>query len=106
MWFRRRVGTWPAVARMTRPRPLTGGSVAQPAVSVRRMAPPIRPEARDAPRDVRRERVERRNRDQGATFSMVVPPAIFELASDMWEPLDDDERAGRDVRDVGDSAPA
>ncbi len=60
----------------------------------------------DAPRDVRRERVERRNRDQGATFSMVVPPAIFELASDLWEPLDDDERAGRDVRDVGDSAPA
>lgn len=54
----------------------------------------------DAPRDLRRERVEQRNRDQGATFAMVVPPDIFELASDLWEPLSDDERTGRDVRDV------
>ena len=54
----------------------------------------------DAPRDVRRERVEQRNLDRGATFAMVVPPAIFELASDLWEPLDDDERRGRDVRDL------
>jgi hypothetical protein len=28
----------------------------------------------------------------------VVPPAIFELASDLWEPLDSSECAGRDVR--------
>ena len=54
----------------------------------------------DAPRDVRRERVEQRNLARGATFAMVVPPAIFELASDLWEPPDDDERRGRDVRDL------
>ncbi|MCC6996544.1 MAG: ATP-binding protein [Deltaproteobacteria bacterium] len=59
----------------------------------------------DAPREVRRERVERRNRDQGATFSMVVPPHFFELASDLWQPLDDDECEGRDVRFVS-GAPA
>ncbi|WP_434042627.1 MULTISPECIES: AAA family ATPase [Sorangium] len=52
----------------------------------------------DAPRDVRRERVQRRNDQKGDTFSMVVPPPIFELASDMWQPLDDVEREGRDVR--------
>jgi predicted kinase len=52
----------------------------------------------DAPRAVRRERVARRNREQGETFSMVVPPEIFELASDMWQPLDDAECADRDVR--------
>jgi predicted kinase len=52
----------------------------------------------DAARDVRRERVVARNRKKGATFSMVVPPAIFELASDLWEPLDQVECEGRDVR--------
>lgn len=51
----------------------------------------------DAARDVRRQRVEERNRAQGATFSMVVPPAIFELASDLWEPPDAAEHEGRDV---------
>ncbi len=56
----------------------------------------------DAPRDVRRARVERRNVDRGETFAMAVPPHIFELASDMWEPPDDDERAARVVRDVVD----
>jgi predicted kinase len=52
----------------------------------------------DAPRDLRRERVQQRNRDKGETFSMVVPPHIFELASDMWEPPGEDECEGRDVR--------
>src|SRR5262249_35338683 len=52
----------------------------------------------DAARDVRRARVMKRNETKGATFSMVVPPAIFELASDRWEPPDADECAGRDVR--------
>jgi uncharacterized glyoxalase superfamily protein PhnB/predicted kinase len=52
----------------------------------------------DAPRDVRRERVERRNHEKGATFSMVVPPAVFELASDLWEAPDTEECEGRDVR--------
>jgi hypothetical protein len=47
---------------------------------------------------VRRERVMERNRARGSTFSMVVPPAIFELASDLWEPLDPSECEGRDVR--------
>ncbi|WP_257459188.1 AAA family ATPase [Archangium lipolyticum] len=52
----------------------------------------------DAPRELRRERVQQRNHEKGETFSMVVPPHIFELASDMWEPLDEDECSGRDVR--------
>ncbi len=51
----------------------------------------------DADRDVRRARVEARNADRGDTFKMIVPPAIFELASDLWEPPDDDECAGRKV---------
>ena len=29
---------------------------------------------------------------------MVVPLAIFELASDLWQPLEADECEGRDVR--------
>lgn len=52
----------------------------------------------DAARDVRRDRVEHRNRTLPDTFSMQVPPHIFELASDMWQPPDDDECQGRDVR--------
>ncbi|MCP3143880.1 AAA family ATPase [Pyxidicoccus xibeiensis] len=52
----------------------------------------------DAPRDVRRERVLQRNREKGETFSMEVPLAFFELASDRWEPLDEVECDGRDVR--------
>ncbi|WP_437963812.1 ATP-binding protein [Sorangium sp. So ce260] len=54
----------------------------------------------DAPRELRRERVLRRNQEKGGTFSMVVPPHFFELASDRWEPLDDAECDGRDVRFV------
>jgi predicted kinase len=45
----------------------------------------------DAPRDVRRERVQRRNIEKGSTFSMVVPDHIFEMASNMWEAPDDGE---------------
>jgi predicted kinase len=52
----------------------------------------------DAPREVRRERVEERNRVRGSTFSMVVPPPIFDLASDLWEPPDEAECSGRNVR--------
>jgi predicted kinase len=51
----------------------------------------------DAPRELRRERVERRNAEQGATFSMVVPLHIFELASDLWQPPDAAECAQRRV---------
>ncbi len=32
---------------------------------------------------------------------MVVPPEIFELASDLWEPPDEAERRGHDIRLVG-----
>jgi predicted kinase len=52
----------------------------------------------DAPREVRRERVRERNRQKGETFAMEVPDAFFEIASDMWEPPDEDESAGRDMR--------
>lgn len=52
----------------------------------------------EAPREVRRKRVQERNRRRGETFSMEVPDQIFELASDMWEPPDDLECSGRDVR--------
>lgn len=54
----------------------------------------------DADREVRRQRVMHRNCERGATFSMEVPPEIFELASDMWEPPDGSERADREHRDV------
>jgi predicted kinase len=52
----------------------------------------------DAPREVRRERVLWRNREKGETFSMEVPPHVFDLASDGWEPLSEVELEGRDVR--------
>jgi predicted kinase len=52
----------------------------------------------DAPRDVRRERVMQRNLTQGETFSMLVPLEFFELASDLWQPLEPAECEGRDVR--------
>ncbi len=54
----------------------------------------------DAPREVRRERVMRRNEERGETFAQVVPLEFFELASDMWEPPDDDETSGRSIRHV------
>ncbi|MEJ6006950.1 ATP-binding protein [Paucibacter sp. AS339] len=46
----------------------------------------------DAPREVRRARVQHRNSNQGPTFSMVVPDHVFEMASNMWEPSDELER--------------
>lgn len=46
----------------------------------------------DAPKSVRRERVQRRNTEQGETFSMVVPDDIFEIASSMWEEPDEFEQ--------------
>lgn len=54
----------------------------------------------DAPREIRRARVEHRNRERGETFSMVVPPEVFELASDLWQPLADDESDGRAVERI------
>ncbi|NIF56825.1 ATP-binding protein [Enterobacter sp. Ap-916] len=46
----------------------------------------------DAPKSVRRERVQRRNTEQGETFSMVVPDEIFEVASSLWESPDEFEQ--------------
>jgi predicted kinase len=51
----------------------------------------------DAEREVRRQRVERRNIEQGSTFSMVVPPEIFELASNLWEAPDLHEIESRSI---------
>ena len=45
----------------------------------------------DAPRELRRARVNQRNAERGETFSMVVPHHIFELASDLWQPPDQAE---------------
>ena len=53
--------------------------------------------ALDAPRDLRRSRVQARNAQRGPTFSMLVPPEIFELASDLWEPLAAEEGERRDL---------
>ncbi len=51
----------------------------------------------DAEREVRRERVRARNVNRGSTFSMEVPDQFFEMASNMWEPVDEIEAEGRDV---------
>lgn len=47
----------------------------------------------EASREVRRERVARRNVEKGPTFSMVVPDPVFEMASNMWQRPDDTEIA-------------
>jgi predicted kinase len=52
----------------------------------------------DAPRDIRRERVRRRNLEKGSTYAMDVPDAFFEMASDHWEPMDEIEREMYDVQ--------
>jgi predicted kinase len=52
----------------------------------------------DAARDVRRERVRQRNTERGETFAMEVPLPIFELASDLWQPLDDSECPQHELR--------
>lgn len=54
----------------------------------------------DVPRDVRRQRVSQRNIRQGSTYSMEVPSNIFEMASDMWEPPEQDEIDSCDMRFV------
>ena len=45
----------------------------------------------DAPKQVRLERVRRRNTEKGSTFSMVVSEQVFEMASNMWEAPDEVE---------------
>lgn len=58
----------------------------------------------DLPRELRRERVRRRNVERGPTFSMVVPEHIFDIASDMWEGPDETETADRQIRFVSSEA--
>ena len=54
----------------------------------------------EADRDVRRERVKHRNMEKGETYSMNVPDEIFEIASNMWEPITENEFVGMDIRYV------
>ena len=51
----------------------------------------------DAPRDVRKIRVKKRNIEKGKTFSMEVPDNIFEMASDMWEPVTNEDFRGEKI---------
>ena len=51
----------------------------------------------DAPLEVRRERVQRRNAEKGSTFAMVVPDHVFEMASALWEAPDDVECSEYDI---------
>lgn len=53
-----------------------------------------------ASRDERRRRVQRRNAEKGTTFAMTIAEDVFELASDLWEPVTSAERAGRNYVDV------
>lgn len=52
----------------------------------------------EASREVRRRRVLERNQQRGETFSMLVPPEFFELASDLWEAPRAKEIARRRLR--------
>lgn len=49
-----------------------------------------------ASREERKRRTLQRNLDQGQTFAMHVSEEVFEMASDMWEPIGGTERNGRD----------
>lgn len=53
-----------------------------------------------ASREVRRERVMRRNIEKGPTFSMVVSAPFFEMASDLWEEPDELEIAENRIERV------
>lgn len=56
----------------------------------------------DAPLEIRRARVHRRNEERGPTFSMVVPDHVFEMASKLWQPPDEFECEEFDVSFVSD----
>lgn len=55
----------------------------------------------DAPRAVRWERVQRRNKEKGATFTVAVPKVFFDLSSDLWDEVDSDEQQHRRFIFVG-----
>lgn len=52
----------------------------------------------DAPVETRWARVQRRNEERGSTFSMIVPREVFDMASTLWEPVDDVEALEPGVR--------
>ena len=54
----------------------------------------------DAPKEVRRQRIQDRNRERGSTFQMEVSDEVFELASNMWQEPDDAESTERDIEFV------
>jgi predicted kinase len=54
-----------------------------------------------APREIRRDRVRNRNKQKSDTYSMEVPDHIFELASNMWEPIDESECGAFEVEFIG-----
>ena len=51
-----------------------------------------------APREVRRDRVQTRNKIKGTTFSIKIPEHIFEMASNMWEPIDELEYHWHEIK--------
>ncbi len=53
----------------------------------------------DAPRELRRQRVARRN-DVAQPYTQVVPAEFFERASDAWEPVAEAERSAWGIIDV------
>jgi len=60
----------------------------------------------DAPEEVRRRRVQDRNRTRGVTFQMEVPADIFELAARAWQPPDEIECKERNVEFVSAERPS
>lgn len=60
----------------------------------------------DAPLEIRRARVQRRNEERGPTFSMVVPDHVFEMASKLWESPDEFECEELEVSFVTEGANA
>lgn len=45
----------------------------------------------DAPRELRKKRVQQRNLMQGETYSMQVSDQVFDMANALWEPIDETE---------------
>lgn len=54
----------------------------------------------DASTEVRRQRVRKRNREQGSTFKMEVSDEIFELANGAWQPPDELEISHRKIETI------
>jgi len=51
----------------------------------------------EAPRELRWQRVEQRNRERGDTFSLEVTSGMFDFVETMWEPPDEVECAERNA---------